>query len=298
MLPSQDKVSVVIPVYNSEKFLKESIESVLNQTYNNLEIIAVDDGSTDHSLKILKQYSDSIKIISQPNSGLCFAITKGINEIKGKWFKWFSPDDIMYPETIETLVNTAKTVSENTIVYSNWTMINEKGKKLRNFSESNYNELNYFNFNIRLLDNQQVNVNTTLIPTLLVKKCGFQNLEDPVAIDYDFFLRAGILFQTKFFLIEKNLIKYRISTNQLSHKGIAKTLSYLDKVRNNVLSELGDDKKEEYIQALIQYKKNKSLYNKIMESGLKFLIKTVPDPITDNLLRFYLNKIRTSRYGR
>ncbi len=62
-----DLVSVVIPIYNSEKFLAESIESVLNQTYENLEIIAVDDGSTDSSLEILQKNSDKIVILSQKN---------------------------------------------------------------------------------------------------------------------------------------------------------------------------------------------------------------------------------------
>jgi len=68
-------VSVVIPVYNSEKFLSESIESVLNQTYKNLEIIAVDDGSTDSSPEILKKYSKKITVLTQPNHGLSSAKT-------------------------------------------------------------------------------------------------------------------------------------------------------------------------------------------------------------------------------
>jgi len=61
----KNKVSIIITVYNSQKFLEECIESALNQTYQNIEIIAVDDGSTDNSLKILKKYSDKIKIISK-----------------------------------------------------------------------------------------------------------------------------------------------------------------------------------------------------------------------------------------
>ena len=101
-------VSIVIPVYNSEQFLKESLESIINQTYSNIEIICVNDGSTDNSLEILKSYSDKIIIISQKNQGLASALTIGINQMKGKWFKWFSPDDVMYTHTIETLVDTAK----------------------------------------------------------------------------------------------------------------------------------------------------------------------------------------------
>jgi glycosyltransferase involved in cell wall biosynthesis len=292
---NKDKVSVVIPVYNTAKFLRESIDSVLNQTHPNIEIIAVNDGSTDNSLEVLEKYSDRINVISQPNQGLTAALNTGIEKTNGKWFKWFSPDDVLYPDTIETLVKTGDSLPEDTIIYSNWEMIDEQGKKLRNFSESNYNKLNSFDFNIRLLDGQQVNVNTTLAPASLIKKCGFQNLEDPVAIDYDFFLRAGILHQAKFYLIEKNLVKYRINKNQLSHRDISKTLSYLDKVRDNILSKLDSDKKQEYISALSQYRKSKPMSCKTMEIGLKFFNKTLPIPITDSILRFYLNKIRTHR---
>jgi len=80
-----DLVSVVIPVYNSEKFLKQAIESVLNQTYKNIEIITIDDGSTDNSLEILKQYSDRIIIISQPNQGLTAALIAIKHENEWHW---------------------------------------------------------------------------------------------------------------------------------------------------------------------------------------------------------------------
>ena len=186
---SNDKVSVIIPVYNSEKFLNDSINSVLHQTYQNLEVIVIDDGSTDDSLKILQEYSDKITIIHQENKGLTDALNVGIKIMSGKWFKWFSPDDVLYSNAIEILVNEAKKLPENTIVYSNWELIDDIGKKIRDFFESNYNALSKFEYNVRLLDGQQINVNTTLIPAFLFKKgCYFEFLEDPIAIDYDFFL--------------------------------------------------------------------------------------------------------------
>ena len=296
MAQSNELVSVVIPIYNSEKFLQSSIESVLNQTYKNVEIIAVDDGSTDNSVKILKEYSDRITIISQPNQGLASALNTGIKKIKGKWFKWFSPDDILYPNAIEILVAEAKKQDENPIIYSNWELIDENGNKLRNFSESNYNNLNKFDYNIRLLDGQQINVNTTLIPTLLFfKGCIFQNLQNTVAIDYDFFLRAGILHNTKFHLVEQTLVKYRIHSNQLSHKKISETLSFLPQVRNDILSCLNRSERDSYLEALKKFQKNKSITKKTMESGLKFALDFLPEEITDKLLVFYLNKIRRSR---
>jgi len=124
----EDTVSVIIPVYNSEKFLKESIESILSQSYENIEIIAVDDGSTDNSLEILNQFKGDIIVIHQKNQGLAGALNTGIKKMTGKWFKWFSPDDIMNPDAIETLVRKGIELGENCIVYSNWDLIDEKGK--------------------------------------------------------------------------------------------------------------------------------------------------------------------------
>jgi len=291
-----DLVSIVIPVYNSEEFLRESIDSVLNQTYQNLEIIAVNDGSTDNSQKILNEYSDKITIISQSNQGLAAALKAGIEKINGKWLKWFSPDDILYPNAIEILVKESKKLPENTIVYSNWEIIDEKGMKLRDFHESDYNDLEIFDFNVRLLDGQQINVNTTLIPKILFDKgYSFQNLENPIAIDYDFFLRAGIIYNTKFFLISKSLLSYRISKNQLSHKKVTKTLSYLSKVRQDILSKLDKSEQKKYQVGLENYSKRKSITKKVMEMGLKISSATLPDWLSDKILVFYLNNLRRNR---
>lgn len=292
---NNEKVSVIIPVYNSERFLAKSIESVLNQTYDDIEIICIDDGSTDHSKEILQQYSDKIQIISQTNQGLASALNNGLGKASGRWIKWFSPDDVMLPDAIETLVNQIKKFPNNTIVYSNWDIIDEKGKKIRDFSESDYNHLSEFDYNIRLLDGQQINVNTTLIPSSLFQKgCIFRNLDDPVAIDYDFFLRAAILYKMKFFLIQKSLIQYRIHSKQLSHNNILSTLNFLEQIKNEILSKLSDDEKLLYINSLRNYKKTYSLSKTVMLYGLK-LLKILPSNISERILVFYLNSIRSKR---
>ena len=286
-------VSVIIPVYNSAQFLKDSIESVINQTYLNIEIICVNDGSTDNSLEILKQYSDKITVISQENQGLASALNVGIKQMQGKWFKWFSPDDVMYPYTIETLVNTAKKHSD-TIIYSNWEIMDEDGKKLREFHETNYNELSDFEFNVRLLDGQQINVNTTLIPISLFEKCSIKKLDDPVTIDYDFFLCCAILYETRFYLIPKSLIKYRIHSKQLSHKNILKTLDYVFEIKNTILQQLDETSRNRYTNSLNQYQKIKPIKRKTMEIGIK-LLSSAPVWVSDKILTFYLNKIRQNR---
>lgn len=292
----QDKVSVVIPVFNSEKFLSESIESILNQTYKNIEIFAIDDGSTDDSLRILEQYSNKITILSQKNQGLSSSLNAAIKKINGKWFKWFSPDDVLYPNTIEILLNEIKKLPKNTIVYSNWELIDEKNKLVGKFSESDYNDLDNFEFNVRLLDGQQINVNTTLIPTSIFEKgCLMQELKDPVAVDYDFFLRAGILYKIHFHLIPQYLLKYRIHSSQMSHNNIADSLSYLSEVRNQILSKVENSKREQYNTAIKEYNKKKPLTKKTMKFGLKLATSSLPNWVTDRLLVLYLNKIRRTR---
>ena len=286
-------VSVIIPVYNAAPFLKDSIESVIAQTYSNIEIICIDDGSIDNSLEILKSFSENITIISQENQGLSSALNVGIKKMNGKWFKWFSPDDVMSSNAIETLVNTGKKFS-NTIIYSNWELIDEKNNQLRSFKESNYNELSNFDYNIRLLDRQLINVNTTLIPSSLFKKCNIRYLDDPVVIDYDFFLTAALLCDVKFYLIPKSLIKYRIHTTQLSHKNISKTLEYVSQIKDEILQHLNDSSRNRYENGLKQYQQTKSTKTKTMELGMK-LLSTLPSFVSDKIIIFYLNKIRQSR---
>jgi len=292
---TSDLLSVIIPVYNSERYLETCLNSVLEQTYENIEIIVVDDGSTDSSPDILKKYSDKVNILSQKNNGLASALNLGISKMNGHWFKWFSPDDVMFPNTLEQLINAAKHLPDNVIIYSNWQIINESGDVLRDFSESNYNELSKFDFNVRLLSGQQINVNTTLVPFSLIERgCNFRDLIESVAIDYDFFLRAALLFDANFHLIDKPLIGYRIHSTQLSHHNINKTLSYLDELKQEILGNLEEDERLKLLFELEEYEKKQLFSKKALAKGLQ-LTQFLPDWASDKILVFYLNKIRRTR---
>ena len=220
---------------------------------------------------------------------------RGITHANGKWFKWFSPDDLLFQDSIHILVEESHKVEQNTILYSNWEIVDSNGEHVRDFHESNYNELSKFDYNVRLLDGQLINVNTALIPCDIFKQgIVFENLDDPVAIDYDFFLRCAILNQTKFHLIQKLLVKYRIHSNQLSHKNISKTLDYLEKIKSQILSNLPEEEKAKYLSELEKYQKSKPIIQKTMELGLKILSKS-PSWVSDRILNLYLAKIRHSR---
>lgn len=101
-------VSVIIPVYNVEPYLRECLESVFKQTYRHIEIIAVNDGSTDNSLEILKKFAqqhDNMKIIDQKNQGNSVARNNGLEIARGKYIYFLDADDYILPETIGNLVS-------------------------------------------------------------------------------------------------------------------------------------------------------------------------------------------------
>ena len=105
MEKSNPLVSVVIPVHNGEKYIKEAIDSCINQTYKNIEIIVVDDKSEDDTLKILKGYGEKITVIPvEKQNGLGNVINIGIRASKGKYIARMDADDVMYPTRIEKQV--------------------------------------------------------------------------------------------------------------------------------------------------------------------------------------------------
>ena len=112
-------ISVIMPVYNAEKYLARCMDSVLSQTYKNFELICVNDGSTDNSLLLLKEYSqrDSrIRIVNQKNGGVSCARQAGIEVAGGGWFIHVDPDDWVEPDWLEAMiVNAEKTDSDMVI---------------------------------------------------------------------------------------------------------------------------------------------------------------------------------------
>ena len=102
-----DMVSVIIPTYNREKIIEKSIKSVLNQTYNNIEVIIIDDGSTDNTEKVIKNIKDTrIRYIKlKKNQGACNARNVGIKKANGKYIAFQDSDDIFYNDKIEKQLN-------------------------------------------------------------------------------------------------------------------------------------------------------------------------------------------------
>ena len=97
------KVSIVIPAYNASNYLGEAIDSALAQTYENIEIIVINDGSKDDgaTANVARSYGNKIKYFEKENGGSSSAINVGIENMTGEWFSWLSHDDLYYPDKIE-----------------------------------------------------------------------------------------------------------------------------------------------------------------------------------------------------
>jgi len=126
-------VTVIIPSYNREKYIRETIDSVLSQTYENIDIVVVDDGSTDHSREILESYGDRIRILEhegRANRGQSAAINLAMRSTGGKYVAILDSDDVWTVDKIEKQVEYLERHPEIGIVYGNGHAIDEDGKIL------------------------------------------------------------------------------------------------------------------------------------------------------------------------
>ena len=124
------KVSIIIPVYNGGKYVSMAIDSALRQTYDNIEIIVVNDGSTDDTEKICKSYGDKIKYIKKENGGVSTALNAAIKQMTGQYFSWLSHDDLYYPEKVEKEIKYLEEnnlIGTDTILYSNFSLMDGDG---------------------------------------------------------------------------------------------------------------------------------------------------------------------------
>ncbi len=130
-------VSVVLPVYNGEKYLDLAIKSVLNQTYSNWELIIVNDGSADKSNDIAQRYAGRIQGIRYINIAqnirLPGALNAGFREACGEYYTWLSHDNVMLPEFLEIMIGELKENKKAAMVYGNMRLIDASGKIMRGY---------------------------------------------------------------------------------------------------------------------------------------------------------------------
>lgn len=126
------KVSIVVPVYNAEKYVRETLDSILGQSYRNIELICVDDGSTDSTVSILKEYADKdprVLIICQKNQYAGIARNNGLSHASGDYIMFLDSDDIFEKNMISYLADKAIKMDTDVIVFGYWRFVDSPKKR-------------------------------------------------------------------------------------------------------------------------------------------------------------------------
>lgn len=131
MPPKMPTVSVIIPVYNVEKYIAQTIQSVLAQSYSNFEVVVVDDGATDNSLAICQTFTDNrLRIVQQQNRGLAGARNTGIRHAQGKFLAFLDSDDLWQPDKLALHVQHLEQSSQVGVSFSRSSFIDDEGHPL------------------------------------------------------------------------------------------------------------------------------------------------------------------------
>lgn len=189
-------VSIIIPVYNGANYMCRAIDSALRQTYKNIEIIVVNDGSTDggETERIARSYGERIRYISKDNGGASTALNTGIKAMRGEYFSWLSHDDEYGPRKIELQIGqVSRYPHEMPIALCGDRQINERSELLRNLSCQKLfpdgELINWKDVLLNLLIRGCFNGCALLIPKKVFEKCGLFNEDLQYSQDYLMWLK-------------------------------------------------------------------------------------------------------------
>jgi len=207
-------VSVVMPVYNGGPFLRQSLDSILAQTYPDFEVIVVDDGSTDETPQILASYGSRIRTYHKPNGGGASAINYGIGQGHGEWIAWLSADDLWEPTNLERQV---ATIMENPFIgllYTDFATIDAGGKVLSrvHLPPPPTRRARV----VALMRRCFINGCASLIHRDVFAHVGLFDEADRLTYDYDMWLRIIPNFEIRY--LPEVLAYYRVHPGQLSRR--------------------------------------------------------------------------------
>ena len=237
-------VSIIIPVYNGADYLADAINSALNQTYQNIEVIVVNDGSSDSDAteKIALSYSDKIKYIKKENGGVSTALNLGIQNMQGEYFSWLSHDDMYTPEKIQSQIEYLKLHNvNNAICFSDFELL---------FVDTNQREVikmplvSESDFLLWIATDNKLHGCTLLIPKLSFDKFGNFNESLLATQDYDLWFRFAesipFLHQSEVFVISRQHSQqttYKISKRVIIEGNLLRINFFKKLVEKNIVFE-------------------------------------------------------------
>jgi teichuronic acid biosynthesis glycosyltransferase TuaG len=201
-------ISIIMPVYNGERYVSEAIESVLSQTYQNFELIIVNDGSTDNSKTAIDPYlkDPRIRYFEQNNAGVAAARNTAIKESQGEFIGFLDQDDIWHPTKLEIQINFLENHQDISLVYSDYIIYNEIER-----SNSSISDLDPIDFSqcdlISIFSQNRIGVLTVLLKKKCLIDSGLLDTQLKGTDDYELWLR--LVLDYKYQYISQPLATYR-----------------------------------------------------------------------------------------
>ncbi len=207
-------VSVVTATYNMGKYLPFAIESALNQTYSNIEVIVIDDGSNDNTGKIMEPYKKDprVRYIYQKNQGQAKAKNRGIRESRGAFVAFLDADDVWKPDKLEKQLNLFAQSEKIGVVYSDVEYIDENGNIIQQEPYKQYHSGKVTN---QLFIDNFVNFSSAVVRKECFDQFGGFDETLPMSIDWDLWLRISTKYEFAF--LNEKAFYYRIWPGQMSH---------------------------------------------------------------------------------
>ncbi|WP_254565640.1 glycosyltransferase family A protein [Oscillatoria sp. HE19RPO] len=208
------KISIIIPAYNAEKTIIETWESIQNQTYYDWEVIAVDDGSTDNTLTVLKTIDDPrLKVFSYPNAGVSIARNRGLAEATGDYIAFLDADDLWTPDKLELQLAALESNPQAGVAYS-WVIFFNSERNTQAPGHPHDFEGNVYP--ALLLNNFLANGSNPLVSRKAVESVGDFDPTFPHCADWDYYLRLAA--QWPFVLVPQHQVLYRQSVGSMTSK--------------------------------------------------------------------------------
>ncbi len=218
-MAEQKLVTVVIPAYNAANYIEETVNTVLKQTYNCLELIIVNDGSKDNTLEILEQLklTDSrITVLDKPNSGVCDSRNLGMSKAKGYYITFLDADDLWDLTFLENCIEKFNSDDNIQAIYSKAQVINEKSEKQDEYIDAN--TIKSVKDTLEWKKGYVASMGCTIYTREIVKKAGLFDPRLSTAADQDFHVRISSL--SPIIGIDKVLFYYRVHDNNM-HSNIS-----------------------------------------------------------------------------
>lgn len=199
------RVSVVIPTYNHARYLRYALDSVINQSYANLEVFVIDDGSNDGTAEIVKPYRSKINYIYKENGGTPSALNLGLSLATGKYICWLSADDVFIEDKVSKQVGLMESDPSLGFSYTSFVVIDANGNKQYTVNSANFSDKQ--EMVTKLMEGCFINGSSVMMRSSALQKIGNFDESLPQAHDYDLWFRFLRHYSCGF--LAERLLAYR-----------------------------------------------------------------------------------------